>query len=344
MKQKCHAVEDFDDICQRWHSRRTAPVATATPSSSAAIGLPSETKLDMIKLSTSNALDSNHFRGQPTGLEPVNAGPSAEKQWTSAAVEDDADIVPRSHNRRRITLAALTNLNSLANIGLPWEAKQEIIKPSTSNALEADHFRGQPTVLDPKNASPSTATNQDVLVAVADDDDADIVQRWHNRKRIALSAISNLRESGPHKKLKLTPEKIVESGTAHSGQLQSQLVKDPLLKNENWNVPRYGHDRPCKDTTSPRSGSETTEEGVNVNDDTHDSCDSKLLRRKLNYSYARSIKSFLQPVSARNEPSVAISSTKELDVSKSEHAERRWTYPRKNRPGGRQRTMDAWMK
>jgi hypothetical protein len=116
------------------------------------------------------------------------------------------------------------------------------------------------------------------------------------------------------------------------------------VDNENLSVSRHGHDRSCKDIiTSPkRSGSETTEEDVNVIDHTDESCDSKLLRRKLTYSSsARGKENFLQPVAARNE---SISCTKDSGVSKPEHAERKWTHPRKYRPGGRQRTMDAWIK
>jgi hypothetical protein len=130
------------------------------------------------------------------------------------------NIVPKSHNRRRISPAAITIPKSSANIGLPLEAKQETGKPSTSTALNAGHFRGQPAVLDPKIASPSTNLDH-VLGAVDDDYDADIVRRWHiHRKRIALSSaitnnLSSSSDSDPgYKKLKQTPEKLVEPGTS----------------------------------------------------------------------------------------------------------------------------------
>jgi hypothetical protein len=301
------------------------------------MSLPPEAKHEVIKLSTSSALDVDNFRRQPTDLKPENPGPCATKQTNSKAIEDDVGTVERCYSKRRISLAALNSLKLSTNIRSPIETKQEIIKPSTSDVLDADRFRGQPAVLEPDNASPSKSTNQKILTAV--DGDVDIVQRWNYRKRIAVSAITNL-SSSSDKKLKETPDKPVELGARlHSNELQDQLVKDPFLNgNKNRSVPQRGYDTPCMDAISPKSGSETTIQDINVTDDTDDCCDSKL-RRKLNYPCAKDIESFLQPVASPN-----ISSTNPGGVSKEGHAEEKWTCRKKSGAGGRQRTIDAWIK
>ena len=95
-------------------------------------------------------------------------------------------------------------------------------------------------------------------------------------------------------------------------------------------VPIINDQKNCRqlsDLTSPSNDVETSAEDVSAVGSTDDSYESSLFQRKLNCLCTRDIKSFLQPVTAPK------------------HAEeRKWSCPRKYRPGGRQRTMDAWVK
>lgn len=238
------------------------------------------------------------------------------KQECCKTVRDFGDIIQRWHSRKKSAF----NLSS-STIGSPLEIKQESVEPSTAyiDPLESG------------NADPLTATKQKPSEAVLFDD---IVQRWHNRKRISLPAVTDPRSSpdtGIHKKLKPTSEKTVELGTLELRQLQDQpMESSTIIEQENCSILGDECDGPLPDVLAPGSDSETTEEDIDGNTDgilTDDCCDSSLSQRRLTYSCSKDMKSFWQPESAKNH-----------------EVERKFSCPRKYRPGGRQRTIDTWIK
>lgn len=173
---------------------------------------------------------------------------------------------------------------------------------------------------EPEDGHASTTTNQNSSAAFEDYND--IVLRWHNRKRVALAA-TNYRSSSSNagllKKLKQKTENTLEQSTLHLSQPQDHLgVEIPIVIDE-------GNCGQLPDAT-PSCDSETTED-VSAVGDTEDTCQSSAVREKLNHPYTGDIKSFWQPASA----------PKQVE-------ERKWACPRKYRPGGRQRTMDGWVK
>ncbi|KAG0599037.1 hypothetical protein M758_12G122300 [Ceratodon purpureus] len=179
----------------------------------------------------------------------------------------------------------------------------------------------------------STASDQKKFAAVLEDCD-DIVQRWHNRKRVARAASNHQGSSlnaGIPKKLKQATEIKVESGTLHPNQPQDDQPQDDQPQDDQpVKIPMINDQKNCEQlpVTPPLSSdAKSTEKDIGAIAETDDVSESSFLRRKLNYSCSRDIKTFWQP-----------------ETSPKQVEEGKWSCPRKYRPGGRQRTMDAWLK